>query len=63
MHNVERELNEAAGAPAASARSASSPANQPDASAGTSPLPQLETPPGETAERSRQAALPGFDKI
>jgi sec-independent protein translocase protein TatB len=63
MHNVERELNEAAGAPAASAKAGSSPADQPAAPGGASPLPQLETTPEESAERSRQAALPGFDKI
>jgi sec-independent protein translocase protein TatB len=63
VQNVERELNEAAGAPAASATAASSPADKPAASGGASSLPPLETPPVEPAERSRQAALPGFDKI
>jgi sec-independent protein translocase protein TatB len=63
MQKVERELNEAAGASAAGANGAASPADTAATSGGASSLPPLETPPEEPPEPSRQAALPGFDKI
>ena len=55
VQNVERELNDAAATPAASA-GATSP------SSGASSSPPLETPV-EAPPAERQAALPGFDKI